>query len=91
MEKTDIKSLDYEEPVSYTHLDVYKRQEGDSIRMAPDGRDGTADLRDGADLPDACGAQGAAKSDAAAFRSERIRAKHASSESIPAICSRYDL
>ena len=24
--------------------------------MAPDGRDGTADLRDGADLPDACGA-----------------------------------
>ena len=68
-----------------------RQPEGDSIRMAPDGRDGTADLRDGADLPDACGAQGAAKSDAAAFRSERIRAKYASSESIPAICSRYDL
>ena len=49
---------------------VTGKPEGDSIRMAPDGRDGTADLRDGADLPDACGAQGAAKSDAAAFRFE---------------------
>ena len=54
---------------------VTGQPEGDSIRMAPDGRDGTADLRDGADLPDACGAQGAAKSDAAAFRCRTNQSK----------------
>ncbi|MFR3321222.1 MAG: hypothetical protein ACLTSZ_08850 [Lachnospiraceae bacterium] len=42
-----------------------------SLKVTPsvwhDGRDGTADLPRRTDLPDACGAQGAAKSDAAAF------------------------